>query len=86
VPSFTHLGCFKVFKTSGELLKSAHHFLVHDFLDFCCNSYDLAKFNEVATFHSLCAQKSAKIPDMFKGQKYSLSCLKEHMEPHVWFW
>jgi hypothetical protein len=40
---------------------------VPDFSDIFRNSYDLAKFIEVATFHQLYAQKSAKILDMFKG-------------------
>jgi hypothetical protein len=39
---------------------------VRDFLDFFCNSYDLEKFTEVAIIDPLYAQKSKKIPDMFK--------------------
>jgi hypothetical protein len=39
------------------------------FFNIFCNSYGLEKFNEAATFHPIYAQKSAKIPDMFKGAK-----------------
>jgi hypothetical protein len=34
---------------------------------FFRNSFGLAKFIEVATFHPLYVQKSAKVSDIFKG-------------------
>jgi hypothetical protein len=40
---------------------------VPDFSYFLFNTYGLAKFIEDARFHPIYAQKSAKIPDMFKG-------------------
>jgi hypothetical protein len=42
---------------------------VPNFSIFFRNSYGLEKFTEAATFHPIYVQKSAKIPDMFKGAK-----------------
>jgi hypothetical protein len=48
-PSWVFLDC----NTYSEYLKSAQHFLVHENPNFVCNSYEPAKFTEVATFHPL---------------------------------
>jgi hypothetical protein len=40
-PSFTHIGCFKIAKIYVELLKYAHHFLLHDFLYFSVTPMNL---------------------------------------------
>jgi hypothetical protein len=40
--------------------------LVHDFLYFFCNSYELAKFTEVATSQPLYAKKFVKLLLFFR--------------------
>jgi hypothetical protein len=66
---------FKGCNSYSELLISTQHFLVRDFSFYFRISYVPAKFTKFATLHPLCGQKSAKIPNEFKGSKKNTKLL-----------